>query len=217
MNGQLLPPSLTGTVNAANNIIIIVIYRSSRYYYTILPTINLTVTDAHHLVSAILTVIPNPLTAEIQDYNKSVIKRHLMHTCFIQFNQLLQDVRSSLVQLSALLAGYYDTINDQQLQLLHCLLANRVPSYWDSPLHLPGDIFNLTCYIEILQKMSTLLRQHLLQNQQQPVAYDITYIPNINGLLQEFKLCYCNRNNLQAEETSLSCQVSYNNYYSLSY
>ena len=150
------------------------------------------------------------MATEIESCNKSVIKRHLMNSCFVQFNQLLQDIRSSLTQLSALLTGCYDTIDDKLLQLLQCLLANKVPTSWDCPLSLPPATIDLTCYLEILQRMASLLTEQLLQQQQQSHCdtIDITYIPNINGLLQEFKLYYCNTNNVQGDEVSLSCEVS---------
>lgn len=182
--------------------------RRSRYYYSILPTIQHTVTDAHHLVSTILTIIPAPLTNETEDYNQSVMKRHVIHNCFTQFNWLLQDVRSSLTQLSTLLTGRYDTINDEQLQLLQCLLANRVPACWQCPLSIPAAIIDLTSYLEILQRMAMLMREHLLALTHCD-SIDITYFPNINGLLQEFKLRYCNNYNLQVEDTMLSCEVSH--------
>ena len=156
-----------------------------------------------------LTVIPVPLTTtEIEGSNKSVIKCHLMNSCFVQFNQLLRNIRSSLTQLSTLLTGYSDTIEDKQLQLLQCLLSNKVPICWDYPLNLPAATIDLTCYIEILQRMASLLAEQLLQQQQQSCCIDITYVPNITGLLQEFKLYYCNTNNVQADEISLSCEVS---------
>lgn len=133
----------------------------------------------------------------------------MIHSCCTQFNQLLQDVRSSLLQLSTLLTGCYDRIDDDQLQLLHCLLANRVPTYWHCPLGLPATVVDLTYYLEVLQRMAALMGEYLFQ---QPLAQrdhiDITYIPNIDGLLQEFKLCYCTDNNLQVEEISLLCEVS---------
>ena len=130
-----------------------------------------------------------------------------MNSCLVQFNQLLQDIRSSLTQLSTLLTGYSDTVEEQQLQLLQCLLSDKVPIGWDCPLNLPATTIDLTCYIEILQKMASLLTEQLLQQQQHSYCIDITYVPNITGLLQEFKLYYCNTNNVQADEISLSCEV----------
>lgn len=181
---------------------------SYRYYYTILPTVNHTITDAYHLVSTILSIIPVPLTTDIQDYNKSVIKRHLIRNCIEQLNQLLQEIRSSLTELSTLLTGCYDTIDDKQLQLLHCLLASRVPTCWHCPLKLPTTVIvDLTDYLDMLQRMSTAMREYL-----QPMidnVINITFIPNINALLQEFKSCYCHANNLQADDVYLLCQVTY--------
>ena len=184
-------------------------YRSSRYYYTILPTVSHTVSDLHQLVSTMLTIIPACLAIELEDYNNgSVIKRHLMNSCLMQFNQLLRDIRTSLTQLSDLLSGYYDTIDDKLFQLLQCLLANKVPTCWDCPLSLPTAAINLTSYLQILQRMGSLLTQQLLQ---EPCSdnIDVTYIPNISGLLQELKLYYCNINNVQADKISLSCEVSH--------
>ena len=156
-----------------------------------------------------LTIIPVPLANELEDYNnESVIKRHLLNSCLMQFNQLLQGIRTSLTQLSDLLSGYYDTIDDKLFQLLQCLLANKVPTGWDCPLSLPTAAINLTSYLQILQRMESLLTQQLLQ---EPYCdnIDITYIPNISGLLQEFMLYYCNTNNLPADKISLSCEVSH--------
>lgn len=129
-----------------------------------------------------------------------------MHGCLEQLNQLLHVIRSSLVQLSSLLTGHYDVISDKHTQLLHSLLANRVPYCWQyCPLQLPATI-ELTCYLDILQRMVTCMTQYFQQPTGQII--DITYVPNINGLLQEFMLFYCITNNVQVEDVYLSCQVS---------
>lgn len=156
-----------------------------------------------------LTVIPVlPLTTEIENYSKSVIKRHLMNNC-LQFNQLLLDIRSSLCQLSTLLTGYYNTINNEQLQLLDCLLTNTVPNCWHCPLKLPANVVDLTGYLEILQRVAECMTEYL----QLPLTHhnqiNITFIPNIAGLLEEFKLYYCKSHNQHAEDIFLSCQVNY--------
>ena len=185
--------------------IIIINSRScSKYYYTILPTINHNVTDTLHLITTILTVTPLPLTT-CNYNNKSVIKDHVIHNCLIQLNQLLQDVRSSLVKLSTSLTGCHDTIDDEQLQLLQFLLANRVPTCWHWPLNLPVSLTDLTDYLQIIQRMAMLMTKCLLQH---PVMQcDITYLPSIAALLQQFKLHYCSANNVQAEQGSLICEV----------
>jgi len=181
---------------------------SNRYYHAILPTISHTVTDAYHLVTTILTVIPVPLTTEIENYNRSVIKRHLMNNCSQQFNQLLLDIQTSLCQLSTLLNGYYDTIDNEQLQLLDCLLTNRIPTCWYCPLKLPANV-DLTGYLEILRRVAECMTEYLLQPSTHHNRIDITFIPNIAGLLEEYKLYYCKSNNVHAEDISLLCQVSY--------
>lgn len=145
----------------------------------------------------------------IGNYNsKSVIKDHVIHNCLMQLNQLLQDMRSSLVKLFTSLTGCHDTIDDEQLQLLQFLLANRVPTSWQCPLNIPASLIDLTHYLEIIQRMTALMRECL---QQQPalIQCDVTYLPNIAGLLQQFILHYCNANNLLADHASLSCEVRY--------
>lgn len=170
-----------------------------------MPSINHNITDVHRLVSTILTVIPIPLTTG--DYNnESFITHHVLHNCLVQFNHSLQQIQLSLVQLSTLLTGRHDTINDDQLDLLQCLLTNRAPNCWHSPLNLPTSLIDLTDYLQIIQRMAGFMRECLYQ---QPAVLNITYVPNIAGLLQQFKLHYCTANDLLTEEGSLLCEVRF--------
>ena len=172
-------------------------------YYPIL-TDGLTkpsLSEVQSLVSNLLDVLPKPLT--IQYSNNDIISQYLAHD-LVQFNQLLHYNHCSLKRLATLLNGDRDGIDEEQLQLLHDIVTNKVPSCWPNPLNSLPVTMDLTTYVDLVERKALFHQQWPSTN-----TIDLALFSQIPTLLDSLKVQYCCDNGLQAEEAYLSCQVSY--------
>ena len=148
----------------------------------------------------LLAALPAPLT--IQYSSSDIISQYLAEE-LLHFNKLLQYNYCSLKWLATLLRGDCDVIDKEQSQLLHDIVSNKVPSCWPNPLPVNMD---LTSYIDLVKRKAIFYQQWPSTN---ICTIDLALSSQLPALLDTMMVQYCNDNGLQAEETCLSCQVSY--------
>jgi len=158
--------------------------------------------EVQSLVSNLLAAIPAPITIQ---YSNDIISQYFAQD-LVHFNQLLQHNHRSLNRLATLLSGDCNVIDKDQLRALHNIVSNKVPTCWPNPLNNLPVVMDLTGYVDLVQRKALFHQQWPSTN---TCSIDLTLFSQIPALLDTVKIQYCCDNGLQAEETCLSCQVSY--------